>query len=70
MAANPGGVVSRLCPFWLISQFWQNMQRRLHQLKKIGYPLKAGQFKSFTPRLVRSKERQYDSNGLTDEVTG
>jgi hypothetical protein len=39
-------------------------------LTQVGYPLKAGQFKSFTLRLVRSKERQYDSNGLTDEVTG
>jgi hypothetical protein len=35
MSAISAGSVSWPMPFWEMSQFWQNTQRRLHQLKKI-----------------------------------
>ena len=35
IAANSQAERSVPSPFWLISQFWQKMQRRLHQEKKM-----------------------------------
>jgi hypothetical protein len=35
MAARPFASTSAPTPRWLISQFWQNSQRKLHQAKKI-----------------------------------
>lgn len=56
MCASSSGSTSRPKPFWLISRFWQKIQRRVHQLKKRVPETRSG---SFLLAVVRAEAVHY-----------